>query len=98
MVFNEFSGFDASKIDQKSMPNRIQKKHGKKASQNRFWPPFLAPQILPKSPKNPKKNEKVAFEKNIQKKSYGNTPASAVPTARQAFWDPAGPSNYHSNN
>ena len=89
-----FSRFGASK----NRPKIDAKTHSKKASQKNL------PKIdfglrfdLPKPPKigpTSKKNEK----KRLRKKSQKKAPWALLGTnGRQAFWDPAGPSNHLSN-
>ena len=92
-----FQGSEPPKTDQKSMPKRVRKKHRKKTSQKSILASVLASQNLPKSTQHRKKSKKIAFQKKLQKNSLA--PHRKLPqiTASQAFWDPAGPSNHHSN-
>ena len=85
-----FQGSELFKKHQKSMPKRIRKKHHKKALQISILASVLASQNLPKSTQHRKK----CLRKKAQKKEPWESPRL---NARQAFWDPAGPSNHLSN-
>ena len=86
---------------QKSAQNRcqnaIEKSIAKKAPKNRFWLPFWAPKSSQNRSKVDKNRKKIALKKTRKKKAHANQRYSQVLSGSQAFWDPHGPSNYHSN-
>ena len=89
-----FSGFEPPKIYEKSMPNHTRKKHRKKNSQTSISASLLVSQNPPRSTQHRKKSKKKAFEKKHKKTTSA---IHITTTGNQAFWDPAGPSNHHSN-
>ena len=67
-----FSRCEPPKNDKKSMPTSTSKKTSKKTLQKSIFPSKLASPNLPKSTKNRKKLQKIAFEKKLVKNSHGN--------------------------
>ena len=92
-----FSGFEPPKNHEKSMPKRTRKIHRQKTSQKSILASVLASQNLPKSTQHRKKSKKIASRKKLQKNSLATYRDLPQITGRQAFWDPAGPSNHLSN-
>ena len=97
MIFEVWNLRKSIKIDPKSMLKRIQKKHRKKPSQKSILASILASKNLPKSSKIAKIRKKRLRKNVVKKEAMEIKPRGRDPPARQAFWDPEGPSNYLSN-